>query len=501
MHSLEEDPKTYQQAMNCNFSDEWSKSIQTKLDNMERHCVWSPTTTSSEVEKALSTTWVFKRKTDEDGNLNKFKACLFTSLRLLLTLCHINNFPIEQMDVKCAFLNGKPDKELYIKRPDGYNKYKPKKYFKLNQSLYGLKQGPQYWHKELKNALSKMGLCPSQTNPCLFYSPSSSKQMLLYVHVDDLIFGGSWKNEFKTTIKTHFDMDGLGRIKYALGIRILQKDEYISLIQDKFINNILQEFQLTNSRHTKCPLPSNIKSFRIIPTKEISPPFNYQRAIGLLQYLVQCTRPDLAFSTTFLSQYLKNPKDLHYNAVKHVLTYLNSTKHYKLRLGQNILRQSDKSIIAFTDSDWGGSEGYKSFSASIIYYHGVIGWRSHKQKVVFLLSSEAKYNTMTEGTQDLQWISNLIFEITNKRKQQILYSDNQSTISIASNHIYHHGTTHVNFRLHFIRNLIEEENLKLEYLDTNKMIADSLTKNNNYFKSINHLRLIFGNQDLSSKGV
>ncbi|MBW0469789.1 hypothetical protein O181_009504 [Austropuccinia psidii MF-1] len=228
-HSLEEDPKTYQQAMNCNFSDEWSKAIQTELDNMERHCVWSPTTKSSEAEKPLLTTWVFKQKIDKDGNLNKFKAHLcvrgfhqreepdygdvysptgrLTSLRLLPTLCHINNFPIEQMDVKCTFLNGKPDKELYIKRPNGYNKYKPTKYFKLNQSLYGLKQSPRCWHKELKNTLSKMVLCPSQSDPCLFYSPNSNKQMLLYVHVDDLIFGGSWNNEFKTTIKTHFDID------------------------------------------------------------------------------------------------------------------------------------------------------------------------------------------------------------------------------------------------------------------------------------------------------
>ncbi|MBW0531970.1 hypothetical protein O181_071685 [Austropuccinia psidii MF-1] len=108
---------------------------------------------------------------------------------------------------------------------------------------------------------------------------------------------------------------------------------------------------------------------------------------------------------------------------------------------------------------------------------------------------------MTKGTQYLQWISNLIFEITKEIKQQILYTNNQSAISIASNHIYHHGTRHVNFRLHFIRNLIKEEKLKIEYLDTNKMIAGSMTRNNNYPKSINNLRLIFGNKDLSSKGL
>ncbi|MBW0472748.1 hypothetical protein O181_012463 [Austropuccinia psidii MF-1] len=263
------------------------------------------------------------------------------------------------MDVKCAFLNGKTNKDLYIKRPNGYDKLKPIKYFKLNQSLYGFKQSPQYWHIELKNALLKIGLCPCQTDSCLFYSPNSNKEMLLYVHVDDLNFGGSWKGGFKMKIKSQF-------------------------------NNHELEFQLINSQHTNCPLLGNIRSFRTIESKEINPPFKYQRAINLLKYLVQCTRPDLAFSTSFLSQYLENAKDLHYNAVKHVLTYLNSTKYYELCLSQNILQQTNNSILAFTNIDWGGSGGYKYFSTLIIYYYVVIGCRTHKQKVVSLSSAEAE---------------------------------------------------------------------------------------------------------------
>ncbi|MBW0493739.1 hypothetical protein O181_033454 [Austropuccinia psidii MF-1] len=154
MHSLHEDPKTYQQAMNCKFRNNWSKATQTKLENMEKPCVWSPTTIKSgEVEKPLSTTWLFKQKNDKDGNLSKLKAFLciqgfhqtegldyrdifsptgrLTFLQLLLTLCHINKFPIKQMDVKCTFVNGKLDKDLYIKGPNGYSKFKPTKYSKL----------------------------------------------------------------------------------------------------------------------------------------------------------------------------------------------------------------------------------------------------------------------------------------------------------------------------------------------------------------------------------
>ncbi|MBW0551613.1 hypothetical protein O181_091328 [Austropuccinia psidii MF-1] len=163
----------------------------------------------------------------------------------------------------------------------------------------------------MRNVHPKIGLSPCQTDPCLFYSPEANKEMLLYVHFNDLIFEGSWNEKFKMKIKSYFDMDKLGKVKYALRIWISQKDDYISLIQDKFIKNILQEFQLINSQHTNFPLPGNIKSFRTIPSKEINLPFNYQREIGLLQYLVQCTRPDLAFATSFLSQSLENPKALH----------------------------------------------------------------------------------------------------------------------------------------------------------------------------------------------
>ncbi|MBW0500970.1 hypothetical protein O181_040685 [Austropuccinia psidii MF-1] len=105
---------------------------------MAKHQVWSPTEETNHI-KPLSTTWVFKRKTDENRNLSKFKARLcvqglhqkegvdynevfsptgrLSSLRLLLTLCHINHFPIEQMDIRCAFLNVMPEEMLHILRP------------------------------------------------------------------------------------------------------------------------------------------------------------------------------------------------------------------------------------------------------------------------------------------------------------------------------------------------------------------------------------------------
>ncbi|MBW0467485.1 hypothetical protein O181_007200 [Austropuccinia psidii MF-1] len=68
-------PKPYQEAINGPNSQEWKNAIKIELDNMNSHKVWSPTMPESHM-KPLSTTWVFKQKTDKNGNLSKFKARL-----------------------------------------------------------------------------------------------------------------------------------------------------------------------------------------------------------------------------------------------------------------------------------------------------------------------------------------------------------------------------------------------------------------------------------------
>ncbi|MBW0573110.1 hypothetical protein O181_112825 [Austropuccinia psidii MF-1] len=145
-------------------------------------------------------------------------------------------------------------------------------------------------------------------------------------------------------------MEDLGPFRYALQIRITQNNTGIQLVQDKLIAQILSEFKI------EWPLPSSWKNFRNDKGIPLSnPPFSYRRVIGLLQYLVQCTRPDLAFSTSFLSQFVENPLDIHFNAAMHTLKYLDCTKNFTLNLGLNMLNHEPNQIIRFSDSYWGGS--------------------------------------------------------------------------------------------------------------------------------------------------
>ncbi|MBW0531370.1 hypothetical protein O181_071085 [Austropuccinia psidii MF-1] len=370
-------------------------------------------------------------------------------------LCHINKYPIEQMDVKCAFLNGQPDVTLHIYRPPGYSAFPSAQVFVSKKSLYGLKQSPRCWWKVLNDTLIKISLNPCYTDPCLYHSSCTLNPMWLFVHVDDLIFGGTWNLSFKNKISKFFEMEHLGLAKYALGICISQGDSSISLIQDKYINSILTEFNVDQVKPTPSPLPSNYKRLKVANKKSCcQPPFNYRRAVVLLQYLVQCTQPDLSFAVLFLSQFLESLEEPHSSAIINVLKYLSGTRQYWLELGRNLLNHHEKEILGFSDSNWGGGSENKSFSSSLVYFFGALGLRARKQKVLALSSAEAKYNALTESSQDLAWTKQLIMETTNLKVQCTLYSDNLSAIAIASNPVYHHGTRHINFRLHFIRDAL-----------------------------------------------
>lgn len=57
-----------------------------------------------------------------------------------------------------------------------------------------------------------------------------------------------------------------------------------------------------------------------------------------------------------------------------------------------------------------------------------------------------------------------------------LFCDNISAINISKNHVQHSKTKHIEIRHHFIRDLVEDKNIRLEYIHTEKQLADIFTK-------------------------
>lgn len=173
-------------------------------------------------------------------------------------------------------------------------------------------------------------------------------------------------------------MKDLGPCQWVLGMRVTcdRLNRTISLCQDRYVGKILNEFQMKDCKTASTPLPLNCLTAPV-DSHSVSPRFNYRRAVGLIKYLVQCTRPDLAFACSYLSQFLNNPSLTHEHQVQHVFQYLKKTFDFNLTLGKT--PKNSGKIVAYADSSHESARELASFSGSLIHYYGVIGWRAQKQ--------------------------------------------------------------------------------------------------------------------------
>ncbi|XP_038874880.1 uncharacterized mitochondrial protein AtMg00810-like [Benincasa hispida] len=125
-------------------------------------------------------------------------------------------------------------------------------------------------------------------------------------------------------------------------------------------------------------------------------------------------RPKITYAVNHLSQYLKKPTDIHWQAVKRILRYVSSTRHFGLYIQQG----SDLSISAFSDADWAANiDDRKLVAAYCIFLGGnLISWSSKKQSVVTRSSKESEYRALAHASVEIIWVRQLVCEIGVKQK-------------------------------------------------------------------------------------
>ena len=87
---------------------------------------------------------------------------------------------------------------------------------------------------------------------------------------------------------------------------------------------------------------------RDIGEKMLEPEIPYLSVIGAVMYLVNCTRPEIAFAVNILVRHSANPTHCHQTGAKHILRYLSGTKD----LGLFFKRNHDPNMIGYTDAGY-----------------------------------------------------------------------------------------------------------------------------------------------------
>jgi hypothetical protein len=173
----------------------------------------------------------------------------------------------------------------------------------------------------------------------------------LLVYVDDIILAGTSIDEFnriKKILDAQFKIKDLGVLKYFLGLEVAQSREGIHVSPRKYCLDLLKDSGLLGSKPVTTPLDPAVKLYNDEgkPFEDIS---QYRRLIGKLLYLTN-TRPDIAYATQQLSQFLYKPTVTHYNVACRVIRYLKTSPGRGLLLS----RHSDIQLLGFSDADWAG---------------------------------------------------------------------------------------------------------------------------------------------------
>jgi hypothetical protein len=163
--------------------------------------------------------------------------------------------------------------------------------------------------------------------------------------------------------------------------------------------------------------------------------------VGSLNYLTT-TRPDIAYFVSVLSQFMVKPLESHWNATKAVLKYLKVTLDY----GIKYIDASDVELTGYSDSYWVGNPDDRRSTTGYVFGIGsrVVSWRSKKKPTISLSSTKAEYKSLCVATCEVVWLRRLLQDDGKEQKEPTMIKcDNQISINLANNLIYHARTNHV----------------------------------------------------------
>jgi hypothetical protein len=199
----------------------------------------------------------------------------------------------------------------------------------------------------------------------------------------------------------------------------------------------------------------------------------YQRGIGSLMYAATSTRPDIAFPIVILSQFMQNPGQIHWEAVKDVIHYLKGTVDLTLTLGG-----SEKGLEAYANADWALQPHRHSMSGYTVLLHSSpVAWSAQKQTIIALSTAEVEYIALTVVMHEILYLQALIAELYELVIPPIpVYCDNQGAVALTTNHKFHACTKHIDIQYHYVQSLVQSRLLDLQYCPMEDNIANIFTK-------------------------
>eukprot|EP00253_Pinus_taeda_P033216 PITA_33216 len=248
-------------------------------------------------------------------------------------------------------------------------------------------------------------------------------------------------NHVKSSLKKKFEMTDLGHFHYFLGLQVLQSKEGISLSQSKYACDLLRHFHMEYCKPAPSPFQSGVKFSVTCTSPEVDATL-YRQLVGKLLYLTH-TCLDLSFVVGLVARFMQKPCEIHWKAAKRILRYV---------------------------------RGSISLSSAKVEYRGAV------------------------ASKEALWLRQILSEFGFQQQHPTtLWCDNQSAIQLCKDPVQHQRSKHIELHMHFIRKLIHDHVLEVQYCSTDDQVADIFTKALTEAK-FTKLRYMLGVQEVVTKG-
>ncbi|KAL8155990.1 hypothetical protein AgCh_001157 [Apium graveolens] len=465
-HVVHSDPTSFDEAVT---EEKWRTSMDVEIKSIEKNRMWDLMELPKGAKK-IGVKWVYKTKLNELGEVEKCKARLVAkgyaqeygieykevyapvarmdTVRMILALAVQRGWSVFQLDVKSAFLHEKLAESVYVEQPRGYEiKNEEHKVYKLNKVLYGLKQAPRAWFSRIESYFRKEGFEKEDSEQTLFTKVEQGKYLIISLYVDDLIFTGNDEKmmvKFKESMMKEFDMSDLGKMRYFLGIEVVQLNGGIFISQTKYVMEVLRRFGMEYNNFVENPMVPGFKISKDENGIEMDDSF-FQQLIGSLMYLT-VTRPDIMYAVSLLS------------------------------------------------SDYAGSvEDKRSTSGYVFMLSGAaVAWSSRKQPIVTLSTTEAEFVAAAGSSCQAIWMQRVLRKLGYRGNETtVIFCDNSSTIKLSKNPVMHGRNKHIDVRYHFLRELVNDGIVQLQFCAHAKLQRLLLHKSKVGFDKLNDALVVF----------
>jgi Reverse transcriptase (RNA-dependent DNA polymerase) len=520
--STDPDTLRYDEAMQDSQAVEWKEAMHAEISSLIKQGTWEIVKKSTANGKILPGTWTLRRKRHPDGRLKSLKArwcvrgdlqdpvadtfapvVMWSTIRLVMYFALFFGLHTRCIDFSNAFVQADLDEPIYVHLPRGYHSSNDQDVcLKLRKSLYGLVQAPRLWFEHLKAKLIKNGFTQSTHDPCLFYSGT----IMLVCYVDDIIMVSSVPSDLDTLVsnlKLDAELTEEGELAAFLGIQVSRDGSQFTLTQPGLTDRIITALGLDEANSTWTP--TNQESVGSDPDgPTMVETWNYRSLVGMLLYLSNNSRPDIAFAVHQCARFSHAPKQSHALAVKAIGRYLIRTRTKGLIMSPT----GDLAVDCYVDADFAGlwhreDDQNPLCVKSRTGYLITIGncpltWASKLQTEVALSTMEAEYIALSHSMRDLIPIRELVLEMSTAIGQTQVFSirtfskifeDNNGALSLASSPRMTPRSKHIAVKYHFFRSHVANGSIKIFKIATTEQKADIFTKGlvRSIFESIRKL--------------